>query len=231
MPFFSIFSRHTQTSDNVAAAQKASNPNVTTADKSTTTPEPSLNTIDAENEKTILVLDNVEDGSVEPVPVQSPITTTSTTSPSPLDELTSHNTVPSLSQVAASLFDRKDQRAYEVARQRLKKPADREKAREQKIKQRYAAAMGMGDAKSRGKPAKTPVDTTTDAPKSGNGRRAGVGHNGDNSVTAVPPHKIRQASATRKAHEVKLEDLLRTAKVRKQKGNVARIVICLSSPN
>jgi hypothetical protein len=153
-------------------------------------------------------------------------------------EPTSPSSIPSLSQLAATMLDapleRKDQRAYEVARQSKLKPADREKAREQKAKLKQAAALGRAaKAQSQSQAAATmPLSASLDgaasngnAVKSGNRRRGnvrGTGEDGEDAtnvnvkaMTTSPRKDAQSGTGARKAHEVKLEDLLRTAKIRK----------------
>ena len=226
MAFLTFFTRHTATTAPVAVATKENAPDTTGESLSgiaTPSIEPAVDGVI--DEKSSIALNDDDDVSRDstPDPALPQSTDPSSTTPTPLDALTSFN-IPSLSQVAAAMLDRKDQRAYEVARQRTKKPADREKAREQKVKHRYAAAMGMGNPKARNeRPAKAPLDA-------GNGRRgsvtmgAGAGDDGDDATAmTASPRKVREAGAVtghgaRRVHEIRFEDLLRTAKVRKQKG-------------
>lgn len=227
MPFLTFFTRHTATT--AAVPERQNGPDMNATGESTVAASAPVVVDAVINEKTSVELedDSASDSSPTDPPMQSesPASDLDSQPLPPLGVLTSLSTIPSLSQVAAAMLDRKDQRAYEFSRQRAKKPADREKAREQKIKQRHAAVMGMGDPRARGRPAKMPLDA--EGKPVGNGRREKVAGDDakagvDATTTAAMTPSARKdrelGTGARRVHEVRLEDLLRTAKIRKQKG-------------
>lgn len=122
------------------------------------------------------------------------------------DDVPSMPTTPSLSQLAASgLLDAKDRRAYEVARQRRKKPADRRKARTQ--------STGHSCSNCHPRPVARPAMV---ALRERLGNVVIVDESDDEDILREKPF-VRKASRTRN-QEVLLEDLIQTAKVHRDKG-------------
>lgn len=117
---------------------------------------------------------------------------------------------PSLSQLAASgLLDAKDRRAYEVARQRRKKPADRRKARGQDASGAQCCWRCAGRPRAVARP-------NLVAMKEGGGDVVVVVDESESEAIEEKPcvTKVNQAGT----REVLLEDLIQTAKVRREKG-------------
>lgn len=122
------------------------------------------------------------------------------------DDIPLMPTTPSLSQLAASgLLDVKDRRAYEVARQRRKKPADRRKARTQSSRH---SCLNCG-VRPIARPAMVALRERV-------GGVVVVDESDDEDILREKAF-VRKAGHTRN-QEVLLEDLIQTAKVRKEKG-------------
>lgn len=120
------------------------------------------------------------------------------------------SSTPSLSQVvAAGLLDVKAQRAYEVARQRTKRPGDRAKAREQKATSCSCGYCERRNAKAHQRPLAVSVRDLVHGREDADDASEAV---------AVPAQPARSFAKDDGRREVQLEDLLRVAKVRKEKG-------------
>ncbi|KAL5494808.1 hypothetical protein ACEPAI_270 [Sanghuangporus weigelae] len=149
--------------------------------------------------------------AVQPVPagipdagVTNPDTCQSPTSPSP----------PQPSQL-----DAKDRRAYEVARQRAKRPVDRRKARNQK-KAKHGWLAGVTGRGARGAAQEGDVREAT-VVNAGDLKREDTVREcqGKPDTVGVAGLDVREAQVT-----VRLEDLVRVAKVRKNKAGDFEVV-------